>query len=53
MCDPSRGPSLNILSCRHCGEESEVFTDEEYFECEGCGREIANPHFHEQVSCSR
>jgi len=47
MCDPSKGPSLNILICPGCGEENEAFTDEEKIECDGCGKEITNPYYHD------
>jgi ribosomal protein S27E len=53
MCDPSKGPGLNILVCGGCGEENEAFTDEDRISCEGCGKEIINPNFHvhEPVKC--
>lgn len=53
MCDPKKGPSLNILECEKCGEENEIFTDEERVDCEGCGAEIVNRyyHVHEPIQC--
>ncbi len=52
MCDPSKGPSMNILICEKCGEENEAFTDEQTINCEGCGAEIRNPYYHvHEVKC--
>jgi len=46
VCDPSKGPTLHILICAQCGTENEAFSDEARINCESCGVEISNPHYH-------